>query len=140
MDFEIFTQADISHLSAIAAVLLARWPKVAKNISMAWPLAPVVVLLCSVPLIEATGRHIIPWDWNGMHGALWATVVLACAFGEPLLSWLASRHWRDQFLDLSYPSLGHLSRNLYRFERDVLGRELAPSFRSFVRLFYLSNG
>ena len=72
----------------------AQWPRFARNFSMAWPLAPIVALLCSVPLVKAAGLNIIPWDWNGMHGALWATVVLACVRGVSLLSWPASRPLR----------------------------------------------
>ena len=44
--------------------------------------------------MKAVGLNIIPWDWNGLRGALWAAVVLACVRGELLLSWLASRPLR----------------------------------------------
>jgi peptidoglycan/LPS O-acetylase OafA/YrhL len=92
--YDFFAFLSTFCFGSIAAILLVKWPEFAKRISMAWPVAPIVALACSVPLIEASGWQIIPWYWNGMHGALWATVVLACAFGERHLSWLASRPLR----------------------------------------------
>jgi peptidoglycan/LPS O-acetylase OafA/YrhL len=79
---------------SIAAILFMWRPGEAKMLSRLWPSAIIVAALCSTPLIEATGWSVIPSEWNGLHGALWATVVLACAFGTPWLVWLASRPMR----------------------------------------------
>lgn len=104
LHYNFFTFLSTFLFGSIAAIIYVNWPAKAVRFSLWWPAAPIVALLCSFPLIEITGLGISPIQWNGMHGALWSIVILACASNSPKLRWLASRPLRY---------LGSLSFSIY---------------------------
>ncbi|MBN8974222.1 MAG: acyltransferase [Rhizobiales bacterium] len=89
---------------SIAAISFAAWPDRIKGVARWWPIAPIIALLSSFPLVSATGLNISPVQWNGMHGALWSIVILACVYGSTALRWLSGRSLRK---------LGSLSFSIY---------------------------
>lgn len=89
LQYDFYTFSSTFLFGSIAAIAFQNWPDATRRLGPSWPIAPFVAILCSFPLIAMTGLNISPVQWNGMHGALWAIVILACAFGSPHLRWLA---------------------------------------------------
>lgn len=102
--YDFFSFLSTFVFGSIAAISFAKWPDRIEGLTTWWPIAPVVALLSSFPLISAAGLSIAPVQWNGMHGALWSIVILACAFGSPQFRWLSIRPLRY---------LGNLSFSIY---------------------------
>ncbi|UPU00218.1 hypothetical protein J4G48_0020260 [Bradyrhizobium barranii subsp. apii] len=133
--YDFFGFVSTFFFGSVAALLLIRWPEIAKAVASAWPAAPLVALLCSIPIIQAIGLNIIPWDWNGMHGALWGVAVLAVALRVPTLKWLAMRPLRylgaiSFSVYLTHPWVVAMARHF-----ELIGTAAGPIIFVFVILF-----
>jgi peptidoglycan/LPS O-acetylase OafA/YrhL len=92
--YDVYSFLSTFVFGSIAAIIFLNWPKLSVTLSGMWPLALGVAVLSGVSPMTVAGHTILPVDWNGMHGAIWASVILACAHGEKLLSWLSARPLR----------------------------------------------